>query len=175
MQSEKFETWLNEFQQFRLPLWADFPDLELYMDQVISEVNRSLDPLLHVKITKTMINSYVKMGIIERPDKKRYNRNHLAELIVVSVIKFSFPLDVVKQGIQQSLEQDTAGIAYNHFVELFNAEIANVNAPDAVNAFNFTEAPLTIIQKMAVKSVIYKIIGTKLIDFKEETPIPPAE
>lgn len=168
MQSEQFKAWLTEFQQFRLPRWSEFPDLELYMDQVISEVNKQLEPLLHVKITKTMINSYVKMEIIEKPEKKRYNRDHLAELIVVSIMKQVFPLDVVKQGIQQSLEQDAAGIAYNQFVALFNAEIANINAPAAVNEFDLTEAPLKIVQKVAVKSVIYKVIGTKLVELEDQ-------
>ncbi|MCS6142753.1 DUF1836 domain-containing protein [Latilactobacillus curvatus] len=171
MQSQEFEKWLGDFQQLRLPLWSEFPDLDLYMDQVISEVNKRLSPLLDVKITKTMINSYVKMAIIERPEKKRYNRDHLAELIVVSIMKLVFPLDVIKQGISQSLANDTAGKAYDQFVRLFNAEIANINAQSTVNEFNLNEEPLNIVQKVAVKSVIYKLIGTKLVTLEEPISI----
>ncbi|KRM21939.1 DUF1836 domain-containing protein [Latilactobacillus graminis] len=171
MQSREFEEWLAEFQQLRLPLWSEFPDLELYMDQVISEINQWLNPLLDVKITKTMINSYVKMAIIERPDKKRYRRDHLAELIVVSIMKLVFPLEVIKQGISQALANEVASRAYDQFVALFNTEIANINAQLTVNEFNLKEEPLHIVQKVAVKSVIYKLIGTKLVTLEDSDSI----
>lgn len=164
MQSQEFKQWLSDFQALRLAQWGDFPDLELYMDQVINEVNKQLEPLLHVKITKTMINSYVKMAIIERPIKKRYNRDHLAELIIVSIMKLVFPLDVCKKGIQQALDNTSAGEAYDQFVALFNDEMANINAPASVNEFDLSESSLAIVQKVAVKSVIYKLIGTKLVE-----------
>jgi len=49
-------------------------------------------------------------------------------------------------------------------VALFNDEMANINAPASVNEFDLSESSLAIVQKVAVKSVIYKLIGTKLVE-----------
>nr|WP_252893029.1 DUF1836 domain-containing protein [Lentilactobacillus otakiensis] len=43
-----------------MPHFNDLPNLDLYMDQVIDEVNQYLAPITHTDITKSMINSYVK-------------------------------------------------------------------------------------------------------------------
>ena len=54
---------LNRFSNIRLPEWDELPDLDLYMDQVISLLQRYLGqfPSPDEKgITSSMINNYVK-------------------------------------------------------------------------------------------------------------------
>ena len=49
------------------------PDLGLYMDQLLSLVNRqatSNDDLL----TRTMVNNYTKDGVLARSQQKKYHR-----------------------------------------------------------------------------------------------------
>ena len=57
----------EKLRDFRLPVWEEFPDLELYMDQMIVLLNRYLtfDEALAEErtITASMINNYVKMQI----------------------------------------------------------------------------------------------------------------
>lgn len=171
MDNPAFRKWLQAFQDKKLPLWEELPDLNLYMDQVISELNRYLTPILDTEITKTMINSYVKLGIIDRPEKKKYQRKHLAELIVVSTMKLVFALDDIKLGITESLNDQTTADAYNHFATLFNQEIAQVNTGEHPNLFNEQQSSLSLIQKVAIRSVIYKVIGTKLIVFDTQKTI----
>ena len=43
---EKLIVWTNELQQYRLPRWEELPDIELYMDQVITLIERYLSPLV---------------------------------------------------------------------------------------------------------------------------------
>ena len=90
--SADFFTWKEKIVSKKLPSWNEIPDIGLYMDQVIRlmddylsafESEESDDKL----ITPSMINNYVKMGIIPAPDKKKYNRLHVALLIVVCVLK----------------------------------------------------------------------------------------
>jgi DNA-binding transcriptional MerR regulator len=71
------------------PSWTDFPDIELYMDQVISVLDRFLGPLTGEErcITSTMINNYVKQKIISPPTNKRYSRSQLAMLFIICIWK----------------------------------------------------------------------------------------
>ena len=75
---------------FVCPAWSDFPDIELYMDQVISVLERYLSPLYPEEekcITSTMINNYVKQRLLPPPENKRYGKKHLAYLFMSSVLK----------------------------------------------------------------------------------------
>ncbi len=68
--------------------WDQFPDLGLYMDQIISYLPRQL---IHYGsgdlLTPAMVNNYIKDGLLPRADGKRYSRVHLAYLTAISVLK----------------------------------------------------------------------------------------
>ena len=42
---EQLQAWIKEVEQYHLPLWEELPDIELYMDQVITLIERYLAPL----------------------------------------------------------------------------------------------------------------------------------
>ena len=89
---------LEAFRQYHCPDWNDFPDIELYMDQVISVLERSLEPISwgdEKSITSAMINNYVKQKIIPPPQNKRYARSQLALLFMVCVWKKFMPLSEI--------------------------------------------------------------------------------
>ena len=79
--------WAKEYREFDLTAWERLPDIELYMDQVISY----LDRMLHLQercdgaplLTASMVNNYVKGGYIPRPNQKRYSRAHIAALYIL--------------------------------------------------------------------------------------------
>lgn len=60
MKNEHLKQKLDRLQIVRLPRWTDLPDLELYMDQVVSYINQYLNALNLDEITASMINNYVK-------------------------------------------------------------------------------------------------------------------
>ena len=68
--------------------WDDLPDIPLYMDQVVSYLARQTpcsgegDAL-----TPAMINNYIKDGLLERANGKKYGQEHLAYLTAISVLK----------------------------------------------------------------------------------------
>lgn len=68
--------------------WEDFPDIGLYMDQIISYMPRQL---IHFgddeALTSAMVNNYIKDGMLPRADGKRYNRTHLAYLTAICALK----------------------------------------------------------------------------------------
>ena len=86
-------------------LWEQLPDLGLYMDQVITFLDRQLACLRPCPgreervLTPAMINNYVKQRVIPRPNGKKYDREHLAALLMVCALKQVLPIDAVTRLI----------------------------------------------------------------------------
>ena len=70
---------------------SDIPDIELYMDQVTTFIDNKLGyhkrTLKDKILTKTMINNYTKSKILLPSKKKRYNRQHMIQLILIYYLK----------------------------------------------------------------------------------------
>ena len=68
--------------------WDAFPDIGLYMDQIISYMPRQL---IHFdegeSLTSAMVNNYIKDGMLPRAEGKRYHRTHLAYLTAICALK----------------------------------------------------------------------------------------
>ena len=68
--------------------YEKLPDIDLYMDQVLSFINDrtrylSRNPNEDKLFTKTMINNYAKTKILPPPVKKKYSREHVLMLIFI--------------------------------------------------------------------------------------------
>lgn len=104
---------------FHCPRWEELPNMDLYMDQVVTLLNTYLkDFCLEQQgkaITSTMINNYVKHGIVSAPVKKRYNRKHLAYLMVVCILKTVFRMDEISDLIRVQMDKYPQDQAYNYF------------------------------------------------------------
>ena len=80
---------LMEQLRTHLPVrWEQFPDFPLYMDQVLSYMDRQV---LRFEdddgLTSAMVNNYTKGGLLPRAEGKKYNREHLAYLTVICILK----------------------------------------------------------------------------------------
>lgn len=96
----KLNNWLEELSQFKLPDWDELPDLYLYMDQVVTYLERELKEFKtddETIITPWMINNYVKGGLIPIPDKKKYSKEHLGYMIAICMIKHILSINDIKQ------------------------------------------------------------------------------
>lgn len=66
---------------------GDIPDIPLYMDQVTDYMENILSSFKLDEddkiLTKTMINNYVKDKLINKPDKKKYTKAQIMELIMI--------------------------------------------------------------------------------------------
>lgn len=68
--------------------WDSFPDIGLYMDQIISYVGRQLISYdLGETLTPAMVNNYIKDGLLPRADGKKYAKTHLAHLTAICALK----------------------------------------------------------------------------------------
>lgn len=154
MEAKNFENWLTQYRQNQLPNWTDLPKLDLYMDQLIDCVNHYITPFTETPITKTMINSYVKLGLVDKPIKKRYTRHSLAQIIIVSVLKSAFSLDYIKNGIEIAGHDISLEDAFTEFTAKFNDELLNLRKQaDAVTDF----------ESMAIRTVLYQTVVNHLV------------
>ena len=68
--------------------WEDLPDIPLYMDQVVSYLSRQMACFGEGEgLTPAMINNYIKDGLLERANGKKYGQEHLAYLTAICALK----------------------------------------------------------------------------------------
>ncbi|HML37690.1 MAG TPA: DUF1836 domain-containing protein [Bacillota bacterium] len=86
----------------------DFPDMEIYMDQAETFLNRELD--IYKKgqkdkvITKTMIGNYVKHDMLPRPVNKRYSKDHLILLALIFYLKGTFQMEEIEKILRPLID-----------------------------------------------------------------------
>ena len=86
------------------------PSLELYVDQIITLVDRELAATRREEgdrlLTKTMVNNYTKEGLVKRIKGKKYSREHIRMLLLVYQMKQSLAIQDVKKfldGMEENL------------------------------------------------------------------------
>ena len=76
LMASKLERWETYMDSYQLPTWEELPDLELYMDQLISQVRRYLslfpEDEQNPVITPSIINNYVRPRVMPAPKRKRF-------------------------------------------------------------------------------------------------------
>lgn len=104
---------------FYIPRWEELPDTNFYLDQVINYLdiyfNNYLSDETNKVITKTMINNYVKYGVLNPPINKKYNKTNLAYLFVICILKHIYSISDIKKLIKLALDTSPIEISYNKF------------------------------------------------------------
>jgi Domain of unknown function (DUF1836). len=99
---DDLQTWLDDLEKFKLPRFSDLPELELYKDQLLTLLDRYLSPIWIEDgpiVTNSMVNNYVKNGLLPKPVKKRYTKEHLAYLIAITFLKQVVSMNDIESGI----------------------------------------------------------------------------
>lgn len=126
---------MNEVDQeiimkLHVPRWNELPELDLYLDQVVNYLEKYIGQYNVNKedkiITKTMINNYVKQGIMPAPEKKKYSREHVAYLIVICVLKQVYSISDIGKLISLTIEHFELSKAYNRFCANLEVSVKNV-------------------------------------------------
>lgn len=85
---EELSAFRRQLETLRPAEWDMLPDFPLYMDQVLSYMERQT---IHLDerdaLTASMVNNYTKTALVPRAEGKKYNREHLAYLTFISVLK----------------------------------------------------------------------------------------
>lgn len=104
--------WLDDLSKFSYKDYKDLPDIDLYMDQVVTFLEKQLaifqTSSLDKQITSSMINNYVKGEVVSAPISKKYNREHLALIEEVCTLKQVLTIAEVKQIIDERYRKEGA-------------------------------------------------------------------
>jgi len=113
---------------YRCPRWGDLPNIGLYMDQVTSVLGEYVFlfyPADQQKpVTPTMINNYVKQKIIMPSKNKKYNREHLARLYILFLLKPVLSLGEICEGISFMSKDQSIAQNYDLFCDEIEAAMA---------------------------------------------------
>ena len=101
-----------------------------------------------------MINNYVKQGIMPAPEKKKYNRTHLAYLMVICVLKQVYSINDIGKLISLTIQYFEISKAYNRFCTNLELSIKNV----------FTRKEIPNIEKMTEEQYLLKNVVQSVAD-----------
>ncbi len=121
---------LEEIKAYRCPSWEALPDIELYMDQVMSVLEKHLNIFIgedpQRAVTPTMINNYVKQKLVRPPKNKKYDKGHIAHFYIITLLKQMMSLGQIKTAIDFVLKDYSSKEAYVRFCEVFEYSIGQV-------------------------------------------------
>lgn len=157
---------MNKFtiSNFYLPRWKELPNLDLYLDQLVTILEKYLKDYIGNKedtiITKTMINNYVKQGLIKPPKKKKYSRLHIATLLVICLLKQIYSISDINELMLLAVKTTKFNSAYDEFCSaiekaiLYTFEDVEYSVPDNIT---FEELLLkSVAQSFASKLYVEK-------------------
>lgn len=96
----------------------DIPNIDLYMDQVTTFMNKQMHSAKRYEedkvLTKTMINNYTKNNLLPPPEKKKYTKEHLLVLTFIYYFKSFLSIKDIEILLKPITER------YFHTDEQFN-------------------------------------------------------
>lgn len=95
--TEELQKCTETLEQTHTASREQFPDIELYMEQVVTFVGS----LGGVKgLTASMVNNYVKDGYLRRPVNKKYGKDQLVNLYMLMRLKNVMPIPVLASSLK---------------------------------------------------------------------------
>lgn len=161
MQEKDIETVMK----IHIPRWNELPEIDLYLDQVVNYIEKYIGQYNVSKedkiITKTMINNYVKQGIMPAPEKKKYSRSHIAYLIVICVLKQVYSINDIGKLISLTIQYFELSKAYNRFCANFEVSVRNVfTRKEFPNVERMTE------EQYLLKNTVQSVADKLYVEFK---------
>ena len=127
MKKNEFLTSCESVGKLHFPRWNELPEFELYMDQVIALAEKYLAVLTPDNkglLTPSMINNYVKSGVLPPPKNKKYNREHLAMVMIICTAKTVLEISAVSDVIRKMVSSVGIEKTFDGFAEMYETAIA---------------------------------------------------
>ncbi len=165
----------------------DFPEIDLYMDQVMqlfeSKLSYTKRNDVDKVLTKTMINNYAKGNLLMKIKNKKYNKNHLILMGLIYNLKGSLSLADIKTiltPIVESFEKEQdypLNDIYQSFLDIYDLNLDDFkNYPNKIyekikqmvnskdDALRDYEEKFLLICAYVSMSNIYRRMSEKIID-----------
>ena len=177
LMASKLGRWEKYMDSYQLPTWEELPDLELYMDQLISQVRRYLslfpEDEQNPVITPSIINNYVRLRVMPAPKRKRYGKLHIAYAIMICALKQVMTLTEIQKVLPPDLDETQMRQLYNDFVRkvttatrLFMDEV-RASAKDVMENKDAYGCESLVLHS-AITSMLYKLLTVKLTGLQNQ-------
>ena len=127
---ERISEWSQRIENYQAVAWDRLPEIYLYMDQVLTFMEKQLSLFERDEhaglLSSSMINNYVKAGVLPRPESKKYNRSHLALLTIVCLLKQVLSLQDIHALLKTSLDTQNESELYDAFCKAQKTSIEEV-------------------------------------------------
>lgn len=174
----KLRRWSHYIRHYQLPAWDQIPTLGLYMDQVLTLLSGYL-PFLPRKdkdeaiITTSAINNYVRMKLMPAPEKKKYDRIHIAYLIMICALKQSLTMSEIQHILPNGLSEDEVKDTYGEFIrqytssaQLFVAMVERMAAQLLESDESDQASVNSFVLSNGVMTNFSRLLTTKLLDLQ---------
>lgn len=160
---EKIKDLKERLNTARPVAWDDLPDINLYMDQVVSYLPRQLINFSEGELlTSAMVNNYIKDGLLPRAQGKKYDRTHLAYLTAICALKQVLSVKEVSAILNANGEACPPEILYADFTKTLDeafSETAN-RLPEDVQEEDLPQLALSL----ALRSYAAKLACERILD-----------
>ncbi len=139
----------------------EIPKIPLYMDQITGYLDELFEPIRKSEgektLTKTMINNYVKASVINSPEKKKYNRLQIMELMMIYLMKNTSQIqeiDLLFKSFNETSE------LYREFTNQYNNSLEELK--NLVHTSDLSNLELAM--KLMIKSSVEKRYAEMLLE-----------
>lgn len=169
---------------YKTESWSQFPSIDLYMDQVITYLERLLNifgenTYSGKTITSSMVNNYVKEGYLKRPVNKKYDRVHLVSLYIMSMLKPVIPIPLIASSLNSFQDEEEYKNFFSQLIILQDDAFKKVslklsNALDQISDENYETALRLFALQLTSEANAHRIAAEKILSSlnQKEAPKP---
>lgn len=152
----------------------EIPDLEIYMDQLTTYLDKKLGFFCREGdapfVTKSMVNNYSKAGLLPPPLAKRYSRVHVMTLALVCQLKRLFSIQDLERLLAPVAGEEETGRLYRLFLEAQGETFAGTPelAEELLSALEDGEDPgrakAALVAQLAVRAQRDLLLAERILD-----------
>ena len=114
-----------------------------------------------------MLNNYVKQKVVPSPDKKRYNKEHLARFLMICILKRVLSIAKIKQLFDSLFAKYTVRDIYEIFSNELDCVLHSLADKEPMVQPDSTDGDILAL-KYAVRSFAYMIFSELHMNCKNE-------
>lgn len=104
---EFIKTFAEEFAENSIIDPKDFPEMDLYPDQVADFISEKLKVYGKEELlTRSMINGFIKQGLLTRPENKKFNREQMLMTELLLCLKVAYKKEDVQAMMKPFVENE---------------------------------------------------------------------
>jgi len=156
---------------------SEIPDIEIYMDQLTTYLDKHLGFYNREKgapfVTRSMVNNYSKAGLLPPPVSKRYSRVHIMVLSLVCQLKRLFTIQDLGRLLAPVTEnEEGAEELYQRFLTAQRESFARTpemaeSLLGAMEEGDEAQAKAALVTQLAVRAQRDLLLAERILDTME--------